>query len=345
MAKIDRRREKQRRLRQKSIERFFRRKQKKNAWVKFCNPSAWVAIIMGATILALIPFILAGIDLGYGDSIYMYGIYAIFTLLILYTVFITVNFVIRMRREAIKVAGRYAFTKKLLESYELRSIFASALALICNLIYMAFLWIMAVRSASIWYASLAVYCILLMSARGGIIYEGWRNEHRSEEEQLQPNEIQKDNLKICTYCGILLITVTLSLTVAVVRMLDVGADFRIARFMVYVFTAFTLYKVISVISQFIKGRTKSDFLLFSVRYINFAATLVSILTLQTAIFAAFPPAFDASLANAISGAIVCLALVGLGIRMILFSTKHKKNLTEELKEQEQTDNNAKEQVD
>ena len=321
MAKIDRRREKQRRLRQKSIERFFRRKQKKNAWVKFCNPSAWVAIIMGATILALIPFILAGIDLGYGDSIYMYAIYAIFTLLILYTVFITVNFVIRMRREAIKVAGRYAFTKKLLESYELRSIFASALALI-----------MAVRSASIWYASLAVYCILLMAARGGIIYEGWRNEHRSEEEQLQPNEIQKDNLKICTYCGILLITVTLSLTVAVVRMLDVGADFRIARFMVYVFTAFTLYKVISVISQFIKGRTKSDFLLFSVRYINFAATLVSILTLQTAIFAAFPPAFDASLANAISGAIVCLALVGLGIRMILFATKHKKNLTEELKE-------------
>lgn len=99
-------------------------------------------------------------------------------------------------------------------------------------------------------------------------------------------------------------------------------------FTIYAVAAYTFYKIIMSTIQVIKvGKRKSP-LLSITRRIGYVDACVSILTLQTAMFASFAQGEEAlaKQMNGITGAVVCLMVFGLGIQGIWTANIRKKEL-------------------
>ena len=94
------------------------------------------------------------------------------------------------------------------------------------------------------------------------------------------------------------------------------ATFSHAGLMIYVSATYTTYKVVMTIRHIVKARKSTDMTVMTVRSINLADMCVSILALQTAMFHSFSPNMNWGTMNAITGAIVCLATVLIGIVMV-----------------------------
>ena len=78
----------------------------------------------------------------------------------------------------------------------------------------------------------------------------------------------------------------------------------------------------------VKARENHDHTIQSIRNLNLASALVSLLALQTALLQAFGQGVDPTLANALSGAGVAMLIVALGIVMIAGSARKIKLLKE-----------------
>ena len=100
--------------------------------------------------------------------------------------------------------------------------------------------------------------------------------------------------------------------------------------MIYAVATYTFYKLVMAITNMIKARKENSILLITLRNISYADALVSLLSLQTALFAAFGQDSGAMIPtmNALTGAGVCLMIFAVGIYMV-----HKsKNINNRVKE-------------
>ena len=95
---------------------------------------------------------------------------------------------------------------------------------------------------------------------------------------------------------------------------------------VYLFGGYAAYRVIASVVNFVRATTKDDLAVRAVKYINLAAALVSVFTLQTAIFNAFFTSYDPIIFNALSGFSVCFIMLVLGVYIISFSSIVRKNI-------------------
>ena len=97
--------------------------------------------------------------------------------------------------------------------------------------------------------------------------------------------------------------------------------------MIYAVATYTFCKLVMSIVNMVKVRKEQSLLLTTLRNISYADSLVALLSLQTALFAAFGQ--DAGefvpIMNALTGAAVCLMVLGLGISMVHDAKKREKN--------------------
>ena len=128
------------------------------------------------------------------------------------------------------------------------------------------------------------------------------------------------------YCGFMLSAISLALSLSVVQMLADGASFHTPKAFIFLFAAFALYRMVMAIYHFVKASKKDDLVVRAVRYVNLITALVTLLSLQTAIFAAFEPPFSHAIVNAVAGSLVCLVTMTLGIYMVSFSCSVCKKL-------------------
>ena len=93
--------------------------------------------------------------------------------------------------------------------------------------------------------------------------------------------------------------------------------------LIYAVATYTFYKLGMAIRNLIKARKEESLLLVTLRNISYADALVSLLSLQTALLAAFGQDSGelVPLMNALTGASVCLMILGLGSYMVWKSKK------------------------
>ena len=101
--------------------------------------------------------------------------------------------------------------------------------------------------------------------------------------------------------------------------------FEYAGLMIYAIAAFTFYKLTLAIVNMFKAHKQTDLCIQSIRNINLANALISLLVLQVALFQAFSPQSNTSFANALTGGAIAIAIISLGIFMIIKSNKILKN--------------------
>ena len=95
---------------------------------------------------------------------------------------------------------------------------------------------------------------------------------------------------------------------------------------IYVAAMYSFYKIISSTMHLFKAEMRKSPLLAIIRKIGYIDACVSILTLQTAMFASFGSLEDKSvLMNTITGTAVCLIVFAFGIQGIYTAKKLKEN--------------------
>ena len=98
------------------------------------------------------------------------------------------------------------------------------------------------------------------------------------------------------------------------------------RLLIYVVSTYTFYKIIIAICNIIKVQKYCQPIWQSLKNINLADAAVSILSLQVALIATFSSYSKMLTMNIITGSIVSLGVIAIGLFMIINSTKKIKLL-------------------
>lgn len=136
-----------------------------------------------------------------------------------------------------------------------------------------------------------------------------------------------DEISIYRRCGMMFVIMTAALCGTVILILNEEGGKRYPGFVIYAVAAYTFYKSIMSIINLVKVRKFRSPLLMAIRDIGYVDACVSILSLQTAMFASFGNGQEALIKrmNGMTGFGVCLMVLGTGVHSICLAKKMKRN--------------------
>lgn len=290
-----------------------------------------LAVTIGMIIISLLsifinffvhPFTIFLISLCY--LICLIGI--IYTLYLIIKVVKNFSFIKRAIKEWCK---NYSFTFFLMKNYSKRAMFFMFYYFLMSVCYAAFNLYLGIGSnpPSIWYCSLAGYHIFFMCLRITIL--SYHNKKRKDKQQRTLLEDEIAKAKVYLTCGILLVLIDLALTVSYSEILfhNQRHHYILENITIYYFAFYTIYKIIRAIVNFIKSRHQKDLTIHAERCFCLTGACLSVLTLQTALLHRFNNGtIDALLLNAITGSIVLIVTLSMGIFMIIRAKRHLKKI-------------------
>lgn len=219
----------------------------------------------------------------------------------------------KLKEKIVSKLNKNRFTRKFL-NYDFRTIVFTVVSLVITSAYAAFYAMLGIALLSVWYGMLACYYIMLAVMRAVVVFY-----HKRKRKRGKCTDELKENIsraKIYRNCGVVICFLTVPLSIAILLMVAEKATFSHAGLMIYVSATYTTYKVVMTIRNIVKAKKSTDMTVRTVRSINLADMFVSVLALQTAMFHSFSPDGNWATMNAITGAIVCLASVIIGVFLI-----------------------------
>ena len=244
-------------------------------------------------------------------------LYPIAAVMLTYFVYTMVYFAPKMKSGFISLLQKFKFTNTMLENHGYRAIIFAIFGFVWNCAYVAFMGVLAIMTKSAWYISITAYYLILSWMKGNVLYS----------KKKYNTEIKK--AKAYRFCGIMFILLMLAFSGVIVLIYTTNMYFEYAGIMIYAVAAYTFFKLVRAIIGAIKSRNDNDLYLQSLRNINLSATIISIIVLQVAMFQAFAPEHNQSIANGLTGGGVALVIFALGIYMIVKANKRLKELKQE----------------
>lgn len=199
------------------------------------------------------------------------------------------------------------------KDYRLQTVILSLPGLGMGAVFALFNGCIAIVSRSAWHGALAVYYMLLFDMRliAALYAKSVYMDRRVEEQELR-------EWLVCRACGGLLALLSLSLagTVAVLAQGMGGRHYPGA--LIYAAAAYTFYKLIMSAISLARAQREKSPLAMTLRCIGHSEALVSLLSLQTAMFSQFGSISDnfATMMNLVTGGVVCLAAFVISVSMV-----------------------------
>ena len=162
--------------------------------------------------------------------------------------------------------------------------------------------------SSLWLVAVALYYILLSVLRSVLLY--YMYAKKGERDILQ-------EYKQYRLCGYIMLILNLSLTGIVIQMVWKNQGFHYPGTLIFAVAAYTFYTVTVSVIDLVKYRKYKNPVLSAAKAIRFAAALVSLLSLETAMLAQFGG--DENFRRwmtALTGAGVCAVVLGMSVFMI-----------------------------
>ena len=127
--------------------------------------------------------------------------------------------------------------------------------------------------------------------------------------------------------GILLLVLNFALTGVILLTIAQDTAKRYSEVVVISIATYTFYKIIMAVANMVKVRKTRSPVLITIRNIGTADALVSMLTLQATMLASFQGkgGLDANRMNAVTGMVVCVLILALGVSMIHYAFKNQKD--------------------
>lgn len=193
-------------------------------------------------------------------------------------------------------------------------------SLVINLLYVAVNAVSAVVFRTRWFALFAVYYAILAVMRFLLVRYVGRNKIGTS----RLGELHRARL-----CACILLTVNLALSGAVLMMVYFHRGFDYQGILIYVMALYTFYITVTAIIDMIKYKKYGSPVMSMSKVIKMAAALVSMLSLETAMFSQFggdmPPEHQRIMIMA-TGAGIAVVVAALAIDMIVRTTKEIRSL-------------------
>ncbi len=220
----------------------------------------------------------------------------------------------------------------------LRTVLTTVPGMGLNLIYAVFNGAVGIISHSAWCGSLAAYYMLLCAMRflsvsyAKKIYGGKlqiilkKINKRNNNREIDESSLEIRAWKVYRNCGIMLSVSSIALGGAVIVLVSGQGGKSYPGLMIYAVATYTFYKLTMAIINMVKARKENSLLLTTLRNINYADALVSLLSLQTALFAAFGQNSGEMIpiTNALAGEGVCIMIFVLGVYMVRRAGRYNK---------------------
>ena len=185
-----------------------------------------------------------------------------------------------------------------------------------NLLYAGAHALSYTQSRSMWFVLLAVYYAVLAVMR-------FLLARRAKSLRSQYTR--------AILCACMLLTVNFVLSGAVLMILYVGKGFVYDGILIYVVAAYTFYFAVQAIRRLIRRRKSTDPVVRVADVISLSASLVSMLSLETAMLSQFgkeTPAQTKWLLIVLTGAGVSIAIITLSVLSIVRSVRERKYFLE-----------------
>lgn len=189
-----------------------------------------------------------------------------------------------------------------------------------NLLYVGLNISSAFYYGSAWFAIFAVYYTILAIMR--FLLVRYINKNKLGARRLM--ELRRSRL-----CAIILTTLNLVLSGAVLMILYQNRGFEYHGVLIYVMAMYTFYVTVTAIRDLIKYRKYNNPILSTSKVIKMAAALVSMLSLETAMFSQFGAEMspsDQRIMIALTGAGVSVVVIVMAIYIIVRTTKEIKTM-------------------
>ena len=263
------------------------------------------------------------------SNVIAYIFYGIAAISLAYMIYTIVYYIPMIKKGFLSFTRRYTFTNHLVENYGFRTIVFTTFSLCMNIGYAIFEGVLGILFLSIWYLSLSGYYLALSITRGSILLPHHRKRKKNLDHHIE------ESIRQYQHCGFLLIVLTLALSIAMVQMVYANKGFIHIGLTIYASAIHTFYKATMSVIHLVKAKKEQDYCIQSLRNIGFAEALVSLLALQTAMFASFSDGqMNTAIPNAITGGVVVLIILTLGIYMIIKGKQQLKKINEGVKEDE-----------
>lgn len=279
---------------------------------KLLFPPIWLMIIL--TIISTVFLVLVFMK-GLEESPISYVIYVIafYTLSVLCIFF---SMVLPKQYKAIK---QKVYDNPLGNRYMTDVQFKNHVSLYCslgvNLLYVGTNVFSAIFYRSAWFAIFAVYYMILAIMR--FLLVRYINKNKLGKKRLM--ELRRARL-----CAIILTTLNLVLSGAVLMILYRNRGFHYNGILIYVMAMYTFYVTTIAIIDLIKYRKYDNPILSTTKVIKMAAALVSMLSLETAMFSQFGEEMSPEnqrIMIALTGAGVSVIVIIMAVYIIIRSTK------------------------
>lgn len=224
-------------------------------------------------------------------------------------------------KKILEVIKKNPLGERFLADYTFRTILTTLPTFLINVAYTVYNGVIGIINQSVWFITMAVYYSLLGIMRYRAVSTGRKISRLDDREQ-----IRKKELSVIKTDGILLLVLNLALSGVVLLTIAQDTAKRYSEIMVISIAAYTFYKITMAVVNMVKVRKTKSPILITIRNIGAADALVSMLTLQAAMFASFQDknSLNTNQMNAITGLSVCILISILGISMIWYAWKKKK---------------------
>lgn len=289
---------------------------------KLLYPPIWLMILL--TVISIAGLVLVFVK-GLDELPIAYAVYVIsFYTLSVVCIFFAIVFPKRYRKIKQKIYDN-PIGNRYMTDVAFRTHISLYASLGINLLYVGVNIISFVLYRSFWFVVLSGYYIILAMMRFLLL------------RYVRGNEIGKNllgELKSARLCAVILLTVNFALSGAVLMILYHNKGFEYNGILIYVMAGYTFYITSHAIIDLVKYRKHGSPVMTATKVIALSAALVSMLSLETAMFSQFGADMapeDRRLMIALTGAGVSIAVVTMSVYMIVKSAKEIKKIRSNIK--------------
>lgn len=288
-------------------------------WKKILFPPIWMLVLL---IFVSAAGLFAVSTRNVADHPIAYGIFTLAT----YTVTVLCIFMCKVVPKVYKKIRQDIYENPIGNRYMTDATFKVKVSLwsslVINFTYSVFKLIMGIVYSSFWWGAIAVYYMILSLMRFLLLYY----MERKQGEKSLLLEYRSYQL-----CGMLFFTINLSLSGIIFQMVKDSRGFEYPDTLILIVAMYTFYNVIVSIVEMVKYRRYKSPVLSASKAIRFAAALVSVLSLETAMLTVYGS--DEAMyktMTAWTGIGVCVVVLGMSIYMIMHAILEIKKLRQEI---------------
>lgn len=292
--------------------------------IKLLYPSVWVIILLvPVCTVALILIFINGMD----THPVAYFVYVLSFYMLTTIVMRCIDIIPKHYRHAKKAVYDNPTGNRFMTDMKFRTHISLYGSLAVNLLYVVFNAVSGFVYQTAWFFTLALYYMILSMMRFLLL----RFVNRVGIGENRFKELRRSRL-----CGIILLAVNLTLSGAVLMILYHNKGYEYHGILIYVMALYTFWITALAIKNLIKYRRLGSPVMSMAKIINMAAALVSMLSLETAMFSEFGK--DMTIENKqifimLTGAGVSIVIVTMSVYSIVKNSREIKKILENDNEQ------------